>query len=134
MALNKGEFIDFYQVLGLESNASSNQIRNAFIQKAKLNHPDVGGSTESMLHINAAYRTLASYSHKAAYDLLHSFHSGNNEIDYKLVEPQSTNHSSPSDLSDEYIDWFIDALYAEYSSPNKAKLNFGEWVKKLFNI
>ena len=134
MALSTSEFVDYYKLLDLQPNASSAQIRNAFINKAKQNHPDVGGSTESMRHINAAYKTLTSYSHKAAYDLLHSFHTGKKEVDYRVVGPQTTAQTSPNDFSDEYIDWFIDALYAEYSNDNKAKLNFAERVKKFFKI
>lgn len=88
MALNAGEFVDYYKLLDLQPNASSTQIRNAFIHKAKQNHPDVGGSTESMRHINAAYKTLTSYSHKAAYDLLHSFHTGKKKLITRRQDPK----------------------------------------------
>ena len=134
MDVHKGEFVDYYKLLDLEPNASSMQIRQAFIKKAKHHHPDVGGSTDSMRHLNLAYKTLASYSHKAAYDLLHSFHTGTNEIKYKAVDPKSKTQSSKDDLSDEYIDWFLDTVYAEYSNKNKYKLTFGKLVKKFFSI
>lgn len=132
MAASTGEFVDYYQLLGIQTNASGIQIRDAFINKAKQNHPDVGGSTESMRLLNAAYKTLASYSHRAAYDLLHSLHTGKNEIEYRALDPQTKSQSNTSDLSDEYIDWFLDTIYSEYSKPKKAKFNFGELVKKLF--
>lgn len=129
-----GDFVDYYKLLGLEPNASSIQIRQAFVHRAKQNHPDVGGSTESMRLLNAAYKTLTSYSHRAAYDLLHSFHTGKNEIEYKAVGPQAKAQSNPDHLSDEYIDWFIDTIYAEYRNTSKPKLNFGEQIKKFFKI
>lgn len=133
MAMQKGEFIDYYKLLGVETNASRIQIRQAFLRKAKHHHPDVGGSTESMRLLNVAYKTLTSYTHKAAYDLLHGFHTGKNEIEYKMVGTQSRAQSSPPNLSDEYIDWFLDTIYAEYSSDNKSKFDFGKLVKKFFN-
>jgi len=41
MAVSEGEFVDYYKMLGLEPSANSIQIRQAFIHKAKQNHPDV---------------------------------------------------------------------------------------------
>ena len=132
MAVQKGEFVDYYQLLGIKTNANSIQIRQAFISKAKQHHPDVGGSTESMRRLNAAYKTLASYSHRSAYDLLHSFHTGKNEIEYKVVGPQAKNESISEDLSDEYIDWFLDTVFEEYSTAKKSKPNLGKRFKKFF--
>ena len=134
MAVSEGEFVDYYKMLGLEPSANSIQIRQAFIHKAKQNHPDVGGSTETMRHLNAAYKTLASYSHRAAYDLLHSFYTGKNTIAYRSLDPQAKPQSSADDLSDEYIDWFLDSIYAEYSNSSKSKINFGEKIKKFFSV
>lgn len=134
MDQQKGEFVDYYKLLDLDTNASSIQIRQAFIKKAKHHHPDVGGSTESMRLLNLAYKTLASHSHKAAYDLLHSFHTGTNQINYKVVDPQPKAKSSSDNLSDEYVDWFLDTIYAEYSTKNKPKLTFSKLVKKFFSI
>ena len=134
MALQKDGFTDYYKLLDVEPNASSIQIRQAFLQKAKQHHPDVGGSTESMRLLNAAYTTLTSYTHKAAYDLLHRFHTGKNEIDYQVAGSQTKANSSSTNLSDEYIDWFIDSIYDEYRNTNKPKLTFSELVKKYFKI
>jgi len=126
-------FIDYYKLLDVEPNASNYQIRRAFILKAKQYHPDVGGSTESMQLLNNAYKTLNSYSHKAAYDLMHRFYTGKKEIEYKIVGIQTKTKSKTSNLSDEYIDWFIDSIYVEYYNANKSKLTFSRLFKKLFN-
>jgi len=134
MAIQQNEFVDYYKLLEIEPNASSIQIRKAFLQKAKQHHPDVGGSTESMRLLNTAYKTLTSYMHKAAYDLLHRFHTGKKEVEYNEIGPQAKSQSSSVNLSDEYIDWFIDAVYVEYSNVTESKVTFGKLVKKIFNI
>lgn len=134
MAIQQDKFTDYYKLLDIEPNATNTQIRHAFIQKAKQHHPDIGGSNESMKLLNVAYKTLNSYSHKAAYDLLHRFHTGKSETEYKVTRSQTKTNSRKSKLSDEYIDWFIDSIYVEYRNTEKSKLTFGSLVKKIFNI
>jgi len=128
------KFIDYYKLLGIEPSADTIQIRRAFLQKAKQHHPDVGGSTESMRLLNAAYRTLTSATPKAAYDLLHSFHTGTKEVIYKEVGFTTRTEPDATILSDDYIDWFLDTIYAEYSNTSKPKLTFGKLARKVFNI
>lgn len=130
--LEVSEFTDYYKLLEIKPSADTIQIRRAFIQKAKQSHPDVGGSTESMRLLNTAYKTLTTTTLKTAYDFLHRFHTGKKEIEYKKVGIRTKTKSSPTTLSDEYIDWFIDSIYAEYNNTNKSKLNLGKLVKKVF--
>ena len=127
------EFKDYYKLLGIRPSADTIQIRRAFIQKAKLHHPDVGGSTDLMRLLNVAYKTLTSATPKAAYDLLHRYHTGKKEVEYKNVEFRAGTKPSSTILSDEYIDWFIDTIYAEYNNAKKSKLTFGRLINKLFN-
>lgn len=122
-------FTDYYGLLGVVPGDDSAQIRQAFLHKAKQNHPDVGGTAEAMRAINEAYKTLISPASRAAYDLLHSFHTGTKEISYHRSERQpATAH-----LPDDYIDWFLDTIYDEYSSENKSHLTFGKRVKRVFD-
>ncbi|MEX0870004.1 MAG: J domain-containing protein [Candidatus Spechtbacterales bacterium] len=47
-----------YKILGVEEDASEEEINNAFRKLAKELHPDVpGGSTEKFQEIESAYRT-----------------------------------------------------------------------------
>lgn len=131
--MQHGEFTDYYKLLGIAPTANTLQIRRAFIQKAKQHHPDVGGSTDAMRLLNLAYKTLTSSTAKAAYDLLHRFHTGKKEVEYGGVEFGARTSKKVTDLSDEYVDWFIDSIYVEYSNARKPKLTFGKFVKKLFN-
>src|SRR5947209_5057962 len=98
-------FTDYYRLLGIVPGANTIQIRQAFIRKAKQHHPDVGGSTEAMRILNEAYKTLTVPESKAAYDLLHSFHTGTKEISYREVTLPNGLTPNSASLSDEYIDW-----------------------------
>lgn len=45
---------DAYLILGVSRDATENEIRRAWRQKARAAHPDVGGTTEEMLRLNEA--------------------------------------------------------------------------------
>jgi curved DNA-binding protein CbpA len=63
----------YYQVLGLPSDASPEQVRKRFRELAREHHPDLNrdrpDSHERFLQINEAYETLNDPGRRAAYDL-----------------------------------------------------------------
>jgi molecular chaperone DnaJ len=62
---------DFYSVLGVDRNASQNDIKKAYFKKAKEYHPDVNkepGAKEKFNEINEAYETLGDDQKKRMYD------------------------------------------------------------------
>ncbi|KAL1515196.1 hypothetical protein AB1Y20_004257 [Prymnesium parvum] len=59
---------DWYAVLGVPKTATSEQIRNAFKERAMVNHPDRGGDKEVYATIQTAYDILSDVSKRAAYD------------------------------------------------------------------
>jgi curved DNA-binding protein CbpA len=127
-------FVDYYQLLGIHPGADSAQIRAAFIQSAKLHHPDVGGSTETMLQLNVAYKTLMSSTAKASYDLLHSFHTGSTQASaYKYNEGREVHDIT--DMTDEEIDKFLNTVLAEYrNQPHRPRPTMKQQIKKFFAI
>lgn len=126
------KFTDFYKLLGLQPSADRVQIRQAFLQKAKQHHPDVGGSTETMLLFNEAYKTLSAATSKKAYDMLHSYHTGTKMVAYREIK-SSLKEESNATLKDDYIDWYIDTVYAEYANTDKPKPKYGRFIKKVFD-
>lgn len=131
------KFVDYYELLGVSHDADIAQIRRAFIRQAKQHHPDAGGTDDTMQHLNAAYKTLMSATAKAAYDMLHSFHTGSTKPgDYKYQDGRTVN--TVTDMEDDEIDSFLDNLFAEYrNGPPKAsepKPTVKQRVKKLFDI
>lgn len=60
---------DYYNILGIEKNASEDDIKKAFRKKAHKYHPDKeGGDEEKFKEINEAYQVLKDKQKRAQYD------------------------------------------------------------------
>ncbi len=64
------EWKDYYKMLGVERNASSEEIKKVFRQKAYENHPDINpnASDDEMKMINEAYGILRKEDKRREYD------------------------------------------------------------------
>jgi len=63
---------DFYQTLGVQRNASPEEIKLAYRRLASTHHPDRGGDAEKFKEIQVAYDSLSDPDKKAQYDNPHS--------------------------------------------------------------
>lgn len=61
--------IDYYSVLGVEENATQQEVDQAFRKQARLRHPDGGGSDEEMKSLNEAHDILSDIETRNAYDV-----------------------------------------------------------------
>lgn len=59
---------DLYEVLGVTKEATPNEIKNAYRKLSLQAHPDRGGSTERMQHLNAAYEVLSDPTKRRHFD------------------------------------------------------------------
>ena len=61
--------MDYYQTLGVNKNASEQELKSAFKKLSMQHHPDrTGGSDEKFKQINEAYSTLKDPHKRQAYD------------------------------------------------------------------
>ncbi|MEK7167176.1 MAG: molecular chaperone DnaJ [Patescibacteria group bacterium] len=61
--------MDYYEILGVSKNASQEEIKKAFRQKAHQYHPDKpSGDEKKFKEINEAYQVLSNSQKKAQYD------------------------------------------------------------------
>lgn len=66
------KFVDHYRILGVKKTATMNDIRKAYLELAKLHHPDRGGSESKMHKINEAYEVLKEPKARELYDQIHA--------------------------------------------------------------
>lgn len=123
------KFVDYYGLLGVSPDAGMQQIRSGYLRMAKTHHPDAGGTNEMMRGLNTAYKTLVQSSSRAAYDMLHSFHTGMSAGKYREEHIEGL---SAKNMSDEYVDFFIDSVFAEYHAIPKQKTTFTNKIKSFF--
>jgi molecular chaperone DnaJ len=63
---------DYYEILGVDRDASEEEIKRAFRRAAQKHHPDVDTSTGAearFKELNEAYRVLSDRQRRAAYDM-----------------------------------------------------------------
>jgi molecular chaperone DnaJ len=63
---------DYYEILGLDRDASDEDIKRAFRRAAQQHHPDVdasAGAEQRFKELNEAYRVLSDRQRRAAYDM-----------------------------------------------------------------
>jgi curved DNA-binding protein len=59
---------DYYQILGVQKDATDDQIKKAYRKLASQHHPDKGGDTAKFQEIQEAYATLSDPQKRAQHD------------------------------------------------------------------
>jgi len=58
----------FYEMIGVEKTASSDEIKKAFRKKALKEHPDKGGDPDKFKELTVAYEVLMDAEKRKTYD------------------------------------------------------------------
>jgi curved DNA-binding protein CbpA len=61
--------VTHYEVLGVAPSAPIATVRQAYVEQARVHHPDRGGDPDAMRAVNAAWATLSDPGRRALYDL-----------------------------------------------------------------
>ena len=62
--------MDYYSILGVNKNASPEDIKKAYRKLAMKHHPDRGGDAGKLQEINEAYDTLKDPKKRSQYGLI----------------------------------------------------------------
>lgn len=68
--------LDYYKVLGVDKNASQDEIKKAFRKLSLKNHPDKGGDAKKFKEINEAYQNIGDPDKRKQYDMKGQMPSG----------------------------------------------------------
>jgi len=61
--------MDYYSTLGINRNATADEIKKAYRSLAMKHHPDRGGDANKFKEIEEAYRTLSDPQKKQMFDM-----------------------------------------------------------------
>jgi len=92
---------NYYEILTVGQNASTQEIKKAFRERAKQLHPDVAGENgaEEMRKLLAAYETLSNRDRRFEYDRAYNRFIGKYRFDYRtFLMEQKDNPSSQAKL------------------------------------
>lgn len=105
--------MDYYEILGVEKNASKDDIKKAFRQKARQYHPDVNkapDAADKFKEIGKAYETLSDDNKREIYDRY-----GEDGLQNAGFNPNSFNMGD-IDLSDIFSSFFGGGFGGGFSS------------------
>jgi molecular chaperone DnaJ len=97
---------DYYKILGVEKNATQDDIKKAYRKLAHQYHPDKGGDEQKFKEINEAYQILSNGEKRAQYDQFGSAFNANGFQGQPGWDFSSAQGFDINDLGDIFGDMF----------------------------
>lgn len=131
-------FIDLYNVLDIDMEAKSNEIKNAYIHLVKIHHPDHGGNSEMYQQITKAYEILFNKESRKEYDLYYLKKSmdefkGDDMIRLKS-EYKNFVDANIKPVSKEKLDELYEDLFKDREKYREEKINENELNRRINDI
>ncbi|XP_068182372.1 dnaJ homolog subfamily C member 4 [Antennarius striatus] len=117
--------VNYYELLGVKSDASLEEIKKAFFRKSKMLHPDRNPSDPTLhcqfVELNEAYRVLSKDLSRKEYDFKTRYpHSGN-----QAFRSSSSHMSSTSSMGDQDNKRYWEQFHQSY-----AQTTAEEWQRR----
>lgn len=124
---------NLYNILGVKKDSTTQEIKDAWRELSKINHPDKGGDANIMAEINLAYEILSSPTKRERYDK-----TGNTKItsfDHQFQDlmnallDQLLDKLDPTSMN--IVEEFIEHIHLLMEDARKTK---GQYTKKLTKV
>ena len=103
--------INFYKELGLENNATKDEIKSSYRRLVKKHHPDAGGEKDRFLAIQIAWETLNDPLKKEQYDKTLSHSKQSSYLNHKPWEENVNTKKYSSAMKDNEVKNWIKNIY-----------------------
>ncbi|XP_068445127.1 dnaJ homolog subfamily C member 4 [Clinocottus analis] len=117
--------VNYYDLLGVKSDASLEEIKNAFFNKSKKLHPDSDPSNPALhslfVELNEAYRVLSKYSSRKEYDLKRHQYSGGQAF---RATSTNTSYKASTDTQESFRYW------EQFRQSQAQQMTAEEWQKR----
>ncbi len=131
-------FIDLYTLLDVDTQAESNEIKNAYIKLVKVHHPDHGGNTEMFQQITKAYEILYNKETRKEYDLYYLKKSMDDirGDDFNRLKADHDNYinANKKPVSKEKLDEIYADIFKDRDQFKETKIEKNELEKRIDDI
>jgi len=97
---------DYYQILGIDKNASQEEIKKAYRKLAHQHHPDKGGDAKKFQKVNEAYQVLSNKEKREQYDKFGRTFEGAEGFDFGNFWHQAGVNFDFDDIGDIFEEFF----------------------------
>jgi curved DNA-binding protein len=130
------EYKDYYKIMGLDRNASSEEIKRTYRKLARKYHPDVSkepGAEEKFKELGEAYEILKDKEKRAKYDQYGQYWKEQGQANYQQAGQGAYQHSSQDDMAG--FEDFLNSIFNErFHQEQTSFYDQGEDIHAKLNI